>query len=85
MSVKIRLRRAGAKKKPAYRIVVTDSRSPRDGRFLENIGHYIPQKDKKAIQVSIERYDYWKSKGAQASDTVKRLVSQFKKQSVAGG
>lgn len=60
--------------------MVTDSRSPRDGRFIENIGFYVPQKDKKKIEISLERFTYWKGKGAQPSDTVRRLVSYFKKQ-----
>lgn len=80
MAVTIRLRRTGAKKKPAYRIIVADSRSPRDGRFIENIGYYLPQKDRKKIEISLERFTFWKSRGAQPSDTVRRLVSQYKKQ-----
>ena len=84
MSVTIRLRRTGAKKKPAYRIIVADSRSPRDGRFIENIGYYLPQKDRKKIEISLERFTFWKGRGAQPSDTVKRLVSQYKKQSTEG-
>lgn len=77
--VKIRLKRMGAKKKPFYRIVVTDSRSPRDGRFIEEIGYYDPLKDPVVINVNEERAKDWLSKGVQLSDTVKAL---FKKAGV---
>lgn len=73
MSVKIRLRRVGAKKQPAYRIVVADSRAPRDGRFIEIVGAYNPLTDPSTVQVHSERALYWLSKGAQPTDVVKKL------------
>ena len=72
--VKIRLRRMGAKKNPYYRIVVSDSRSPRDGRFIEEIGSYDPLKNPAEIKVDAERAQYWVKNGAQPTDTVKRLL-----------
>jgi small subunit ribosomal protein S16 len=72
--VKIRLRRMGAKKNPYYRIVVSDSRSPRDGRFIEEIGSYDPLKSPVEIKVDAERAQYWVKNGAQPTDTVKRLL-----------
>lgn len=72
--VKIRLRRMGAKKSPFYRIVVSDSRSPRDGRFIEEIGTYNPLKEPAEITVDAERAQYWVKNGAQPTDTVKRLL-----------
>ena len=77
--VKIRLKRMGAKKKPFYRIVVTDSRSPRDGRFIEEIGYYDPLKTPVVIHVEQEKALDWMKKGVQLSDTVKAL---FKKAGV---
>lgn len=77
--VKIRLKRMGAKKAPFYRIVVADSRSPRDGRFIEEIGYYDPLKNPVVISVNEERALDWLSKGAQLSDTAKAL---FKKAGV---
>ena len=68
--VKIRLRRVGAKKAPFYRIVVADSRSPRDGRFIEEIGTYDPMADSGKIKVDMERAKYWIANGAQPTDTV---------------
>lgn len=68
--VRIRLRRVGAKKQPSYRIVVADSRSPRDGRFIENIGHYNPRTEPATMWVKEERALHWLSVGAQPSDTV---------------
>ena len=81
MAVKIRLRRMGAKKAPFYRIVVADSRYPRDGRFIEEIGYYNPMASGQAVRLSLctERLAYWQSQGAQLSDTVARLVKEFKK------
>ena len=76
MSVHIRLARAGAKKAPFYRIVVTNSRSPRDGRFIENIGTYDPSRDA-SFKVDNERLTYWKGVGAQPSPTVKQLLKKF--------
>lgn len=72
--VKIRLRRMGAKKNPYYRIVVSDSRSPRDGRFIEEIGSYDPLKEPVELKVDAERAQYWVKNGAQPTDTVKRLL-----------
>ncbi len=74
MSVKIRLRRMGAKKAPFYRIVVADSRYPRDGRFIEEIGTYDPTKDPSVIKVDAEKAKKWLSNGAQPTDTVKALL-----------
>ncbi|NPV09585.1 MAG: 30S ribosomal protein S16 [Anaerolineae bacterium] len=72
--LRIRLRRVGAKGRPAYRIVVADSRSPRDGRFVEVIGYYNPLTDPPVIEVQEERLEYWQSQGAQCSETVNRLL-----------
>lgn len=71
--VKIRLRRMGAKKSPFYRIVVADSRYPRDGRFIEQLGTYDPLKEPAEIKVDAERAQAWIKTGAQPTDTVKRL------------
>lgn len=76
MSVKIRLRRMGKKKQPHYRIVVADSRSPRDGRFVENVGYYNPVPDPALLKVDLERVDYWLGEGAITSPTVGNLVSK---------
>ena len=78
MSLKIRLARGGAKKRPHYSIVVADSRSPRDGRFIEKIGTYDPllgKTDEKRVQYNAERAQYWLSKGAKASDRVARFFA----------
>jgi len=72
--VRIRLRRQGAKKQPTYRVVVADQRSPRDGRILENIGHYNPRTDPETISIKVERARYWLSVGAQPSRAVERLL-----------
>jgi small subunit ribosomal protein S16 len=74
MAVKIRLRRMGAKKAPFYRIVVADSRYPRDGRFIEEIGYYDPTKNPSVIQVDKEKADKWIANGAQPTDTVKKIL-----------
>ena len=74
--VKIRLRRVGAKKAPFYRIVVADSRSPRDGRFIEEIGTYDPRADSGKIKVDMERAKYWIANGAQPTDTVRGLLKK---------
>ncbi len=74
--VRIRLTRLGAKKRPFYRVVVSDSRSPRDGRFIEQIGYYDPMKDPFDLKLELERVDYWLSVGAQPSDTVTRLIAK---------
>ena len=77
--VKIRLRRMGAKKAPFYRIVVADSRYPRDGRFIEEIGYYNPMEEPSVVKVDPEKAKAWMAKGAQPTDTVKAL---FKKHGV---
>ena len=74
--VKIRLRRMGAKKAPYYRIVVADSRSPRDGRFIEEIGTYDPMAETDKITVNMERAKYWIANGAQPTDTVRGLLKK---------
>jgi small subunit ribosomal protein S16 len=74
--VKIRLRRMGAKKQPTYRFVVADERSPRDGRFLEILGHYNPRTEPKTIVIDEEKARRWLAKGAQPSDPVRRLFAQ---------
>ncbi|MCL2338316.1 MAG: 30S ribosomal protein S16 [Firmicutes bacterium] len=76
MAVKIRLKRMGAKKNPFYRIVVADSRSPRDGRFIEEIGYYDPLKDPAVIKVDEEKAAAWLSKGAQMTETAKALLKK---------
>lgn len=77
--VKIRLRRMGAKKNPYYRVVVADSRSPRDGRFIEEIGTYDPSLASDALKVDLERAKYWISQGAQPTDTVRGLLKKLEK------
>ena len=74
--VKIRLRRVGAKKAPFYRIVVADSRAPRDGRFIEELGTYNPAADGDKLKVNMERVQYWVSNGAQPTDTVRGLLKK---------
>ena len=76
MAVKIRLRRMGAKKAPFYRIVVADSRYPRDGRFIEEIGYYDPMKEPKVINVDTEKAQKWIANGAQPTDTVRDLLKK---------
>ena len=75
--VKIRLRRMGAKKAPYYRIVVADSRNPRDGRFIEELGVYDPMADGEKIKVDMERAKYWIANGAQPTDTVRGLLKKI--------
>lgn len=74
MSVKIRLARGGAKKKPVYRVVVADERFPRDGRFIENLGQYNPREEKFLIDFNEDKALEWLQKGAQPTDTVRRLL-----------
>ena len=76
MSVKIRLKRMGMKKKPFYRVVVADLRSPRDGRFIEEIGYYNPMKQPADIKVDNEKAVDWMKKGAQPTDTVRVLLKK---------
>ncbi|HUJ09935.1 MAG TPA: 30S ribosomal protein S16 [Verrucomicrobiae bacterium] len=83
MPVRIRLRRVGTKNVPAYRIVVADGRSPRDGRFIENLGTYEPRKANDNFKVDLERAKQWIHKGAQPSDTVRSLLKRAEKTSPA--
>lgn len=77
--VKIRLARHGAKKRPYYRIVVANSRCPRDGKFIEEIGRYNPCSSPKLIQIDLEAADKWLASGAQPTDTVAALIEQARK------
>lgn len=83
MAVRIRLKRIGTTNTPAYRIVVADSRSPRDGRFIEELGTYQPLKRSDNYTLDLERADYWLSKGAQPSETVASFLKRAKKAKVA--
>lgn len=85
MAVHIRLARQGTKKRPFYRVVVTDQRSPRGGRFLETIGTFDPSKDAKdnPLQINEERLAYWRGTGAQPSETVARLIKRGVKAAAA--
>jgi len=76
MAVKIRLARHGAKKKPFYRIVVADGESPRDGKYLENVGTYNPLLDSAQVTLKSERIQYWMDQGARPSDTVRSLLKK---------
>jgi small subunit ribosomal protein S16 len=76
MAVRIRLKRIGARNKPAFRIVVADSRSPRDGKCLEELGTYLPQKKTDNYTLDLERAKYWLSKGAQPSETVASFIKK---------
>jgi small subunit ribosomal protein S16 len=76
MAVKIRLRRMGAKKAPFYRIIVADSRFPRDGRFIEELGYYDPTKNPVVVEVDAEKAKKWISNGAQPTDTVRALLKK---------
>ncbi len=75
--VKIRLRRTGAKKQPHYRVVVADSRSPRDGKFIETIGHYNPRTEPPTVEIDAERALYWLGVGAQPSEAVRRMLDKM--------
>ena len=81
MSVRIRLARMGSKKRPFYRIVAADARSPRDGRFLEKLGTYDPAK--KTLELNGARLDYWQGVGAQPTNTVNRLIVRHRKETAA--
>ena len=76
MAVKIRLRRVGAKKAPFYRVVVADSRFPRDGRFIEEIGYYDPTKNPSVVSIDADKAKQWLSNGAQPTDTVRELLKK---------
>ena len=78
MAVRIRLRRMGAKKAPFYRVIVADSRSPRDGRFIEEIGYYNPMTAPAEIKIDLEKAEKWIKNGAQPTDTVKTLLKKVK-------
>jgi small subunit ribosomal protein S16 len=79
MSVRVRLTRVGSKKNPIWRVVVADQRSPRDGRFIETIGHYNPQTEPSTIRIDEERLQHWLARGAQPSGSVKQLVKAYAK------
>lgn len=79
MAVVLRLARAGATKRPFYHVVATDSRSPRDGRFIENIGTYDPNQDPAEFKVNEDRYTHWVTTGAKPSDTVGELYKRSRK------
>jgi small subunit ribosomal protein S16 len=83
MAVSIRLRREGTKNRPYYKVVVADRRSPRDGKFIETIGTYDPKKPGHNSTLNIDRVEYWISKGAQPSDTVRSLIKKTKKATVS--
>ena len=76
MAVKIRLRRMGAKKAPFYRVVVADSRYPRDGRFIEELGFYDPTKEPSVVNIDADKAKEWIAKGAQSTDTVKVILKK---------
>lgn len=76
MAVKIRLRRMGAKKSPFYRIIVADSRSPRDGRFIEEVGYYNPMTEPVTLKVEEEKVQKWLASGAQPTETVKSILTK---------
>ncbi|HVD03091.1 MAG TPA: 30S ribosomal protein S16 [Candidatus Dormibacteraeota bacterium] len=76
MAVKIRLKRMGAKKRPFYRVVVADARSPRDGRFIESVGYYDPLRDPKVVKLDDERIRHWMATGAKPSDAVRELMER---------
>ena len=83
MAVSIRLRREGAKNRPYYKVVVADKRSPRDGKFIELIGTYDPKKTGHNSTLKLDRVEYWISKGAQPSDTVRSLIKKNRKENSA--
>lgn len=83
MALKIRLRRMGSKKAPFYRVVVADSRSPRDGRFVEELGYYDPMKNPADIKVDVEKANEWIKNGAQPTETVKSLLNKAAKETKA--
>ncbi len=79
MPVRIRLKRVGARNTPAFRVVVADGRSPRDGKFIEEIGTYAPTKKDNNFSINLERAEYWISKGAQPSDTVASFIRKSRR------
>jgi small subunit ribosomal protein S16 len=84
--VVIRLARGGAKKRPFFNVVVTDSRNARDGRFIERLGFYDPKAPEghESLRIALDRLTHWQGQGAQVSDTVARLVKQFNKRAQSG-
>lgn len=83
--VRLRLTRLGAKKKPFYRLIAADQRSPRDGRFIEQLGWYDPMKQPYEMKLDLDRVDFWLGRGAQPSETAARLIDRFRKQSAEAG
>ncbi len=83
MAVTIRLKRIGAKNHPVYRVVVADQRSPRDGKFIEEIGTYNPTQKDNNVTVKLDRADYWIGKGAQPSDTVASFLRKARRAATA--
>lgn len=83
MAAVIRLRREGTKDRPYYRVVVTDKRNRRDGRFIESLGTYDPMKEKENTTLNLERVDYWSSVGAKPSETVASLIKKERKKAGA--
>ena len=83
MAVSIRLRREGSLNHPYYKVVVADQRSPRDGKFIEIIGNYDPKKEGENANIDVSRAEYWISKGAQPSDTVRSLIKRIRKSAAA--
>ena len=83
MAVSIRLRREGTKNRPFYRVVVTDKRSPRDGKFIEVIGNYDPRKTGENYELNLDRAEYWVKNGAQPSETVASIIKKARKKTAA--
>lgn len=79
MAVVIRMRRIGRKNKDIFRVVVADKRAPRDGKFIENVGEYDPQREPPHIKLKLDRIEYWMSKGAKPSEKVESLIKRYKK------
>ena len=79
MAVKIRLQRRGTKKRPYYAIVVADTRTPRDGRFIDRVGEYDPRKDPPLVHLAREKYDEWLKKGAKPSEAVSQIVRRLRR------
>jgi small subunit ribosomal protein S16 len=79
MAVTMRMTRTGSRNNPSFRIVVTDSRSPRDGKFLESVGIYDPAKTPAVVKLDVDRIEFWRSKGATMSETVSQLVKRHAK------
>ncbi|MCS6914807.1 MAG: 30S ribosomal protein S16 [Myxococcales bacterium] len=85
MAVRVRLARAGAKKNPFYRVVVADSRSPRDGRFIEHVGIYDPKRQPAEVRIKMDRVEHWLRVGAKPTDTVAQLLRQMRRKTAAQG